>query len=323
MPNIACRMVLGFLTAAIAMAAPVAAQPFPTKPVRFIVPYAAGGATDLLARTIGEKLSASLGQPFVVENRPGAATLIGAQLVAKSEPDGHTLLMATSTTLAINVSLYSKLPYDPAKDFAPISLVIAHPFVLLVNPNLPVQTVQDLIAFAKSKPGQLAYASGGSGSFPHLAMALFQSMTGIDVVHVPYKGSAPALIDLMGGQIAMMFDNTALNYVKGGKLRALAITTQQRAAVMPNVPTLSEAGVSGYELAAWQGVVAAAGTPRPVVDKLNSEIVKLLKLPDVQARLTADGGQILTSTPDQFAAYIRSEIGRFAKIVKDSGARVE
>lgn len=316
-------MVLGFLTAAIAMAAPVAAQPFPTKPVRFIVPYAAGGATDLLARTIGEKLSASLGQPFVVENRPGAATLIGAQLVAKSEPDGHTLLMATSTTLAINVSLYSKLPYDPVKDFAPISLVIAHPFVLLVNPNLPVQTVQDLIAFAKSKPGQLAYASGGSGSFPHLAMALFQSMTGIDVVHVPYKGSAPALIDLMGGQIAMMFDNTALNYVKGGKLRALAITTQQRAAVMPNVPTLSEAGVSGYELAAWQGVVAAVGTPRPVVDKLNSEIVKLLKLPDVQARLTADGGQILTSTPDQFAAYIRSEIGRFAKIVKDSGARVE
>jgi tripartite-type tricarboxylate transporter receptor subunit TctC len=291
--------------------------------VRFVVPYAPGGATDLLARTIGEKLSASLGQAFVVENRPGAATLVGAQVVAKSEPDGYTLLMATSTTLAINASLYSKLPYDPVKDFAPISLVSVQPFVLLVNPNLPVQSVKDLVALAKSRPGQLAYATGGSGSFPHLAMALFQSMTGIDVIHVPYKGSAPALTDLMGGQIAMMFDNTAINYVKGGKLRALGVTTQERLAVMPNVPTLSEAGVPGYELAAWQGVVTTAGAPRPIIDKLNTEIVKLLTLPDVQARLTADGGRVISSTPDQFATYIRSEIGRFAKIVKASGARVE
>jgi tripartite-type tricarboxylate transporter receptor subunit TctC len=300
-----------------------AAQQYPTKPVRFVVPYAAGGATDLIARTIGEKLSASLGQPVVVDNRPGAATLLGAQLVAKAEPDGHTLLMATSTTLAINASLYSKLPYDPVKDFAPISLVIQHPFVLLANPGVPAQSVKELVALAKSKPGQLAYASGGSGSFPHLAMAMFQSMTGIDVIHVPYKGSAPALTDLMGGQIAMMFDNTALNYVKGGKIRALAVTTKQRLSVMPDVPTLAEAGVPGYELAAWQGVIAPAGTPRPVVDRLNSEIVRLLQLPDVQARLTADGGQIITSTPDQFAAYIKTEIGRFAKVVKDSGAKVE
>jgi tripartite-type tricarboxylate transporter receptor subunit TctC len=244
-------------------------------------------------------------------------------VVAKSEPDGYTLLMATSTTLAINASLYSKLPYDPVKDFAPISLVSVQPFVLLVNPNLPVQSVKDLVALAKSRPGQLAYATGGSGSFPHLAMALFQSMTGIDVIHVPYKGSAPALTDLMGGQIAMMFDNTAINYVKGGKLRALGVTTQERLAVMPNVPTLSEAGVPGYELAAWQGVVTTAGAPRPIIDKLNTEIVKLLTLPDVQARLTADGGRVISSTPDQFATYIRSEIGRFAKIVKASGARVE
>ncbi|HET7672694.1 MAG TPA: tripartite tricarboxylate transporter substrate binding protein [Burkholderiales bacterium] len=299
------------------------AQQYPTKPVRFVVPYAAGGATDLIARTIGEKLSASLGQPVVVDNRPGAATLVGAQFVAKAEPDGHTLLMATSTTLAINASLYSKLPYDPVKDFAPISLVIQHPFVLLVNPAVPANSVKELVALAKSKPGQLAYASGGSGSFPHLAMAMFQSMTGIDVIHVPYKGSAPALTDLMGGQIAMMFDNTALNYVKGGKIRALAVTTKQRLSVMPDVPTLAEAGVPGYELAAWQGVIAPAGTPRPVVDRLNGEIVKLLQLPDVQARLTADGGQIITSTPDQFAAHIKTEIGRFAKVVKDSGAKVE
>ena len=299
------------------------AQQYPSKPVRFVVPYAAGGATDLIARVIGERLSAHLGQPFVIDNRPGAATLLGAQLVAKAEPDGYTLLMATSTTLAINASLYKSLPYDPVKDFAPISLAIQHPFVLLVDPKLPAHNVKELVALAKSKPGQLAYASGGSGSFPHLAMALFQAMTGIDVIHVPYKGSAPALTDLMGGQVAMIFDNTALNYVKSGKIRALAVTTKDRLSVMPDVPTLQEAGVAGYELAAWQGVIAPAGTPRPVVDRLNAEIVKLLHEPDVVKRLTGDGGQIITSTPDQFAAYIKSEIGRFAKIVKDSGAKVE
>ncbi|HWI38411.1 MAG TPA: tripartite tricarboxylate transporter substrate binding protein [Burkholderiales bacterium] len=311
-----------FLAAAI-IAAPAFAQTYPSKPVRFVVPYAAGGATDLIARVIGERLSAHLGQPFVIDNRPGAATLLGAQLVAKAEPDGYTLLMATSTTLAINASLYKNLPYDPVKDFAPISLAIQHPFVLLVDPKLPVHNVKELVALAKSKPGQLAYASGGSGSFPHLAMALFQSMTGIDVIHVPYKGSAPALTDLMGGQVAMIFDNTALTYVKSGKIRALAVTTKDRLSVMPDVPTLQEAGVPGYELAAWQGVIAPAGTPRPVVDKLNANIVKLLHEPETIARLTGDGGQIITSTPDQFAAHIRSEIGRFAKIVKDSGAKVE
>jgi tripartite-type tricarboxylate transporter receptor subunit TctC len=316
------RALLALLTA-VAAAAPSAAQTFPSKPIRFVVPYAAGGATDLIARTIGEKLSASLGQPVVVDNRPGAATILGAQLVAKSEADGHTILMATSTTLAINASLYSKLTYDPVRDFAPVTLVIEHPFVLLVNPTVPAQSVQDLIALAKSKSGQLAYASGGSGSFPHLAMALFQSMTGIDVIHVPYKGSAPALTDLMGGQVAMMFDNTALNYVKGGRLRALAVTTKQRLQVLPDVPAMAEAGVPGYELSAWQGVVAPAGTPGPVVEKLNGEIVRALKLPDVQARLTADGGHIITSSPEEFASYIRSEIVRFAKIVKASGARVD
>jgi tripartite-type tricarboxylate transporter receptor subunit TctC len=299
------------------------AQQYPSKPVRFVVPYAAGGATDLIARVIGERLSAHLGQPFVIDNRPGAATLLGAQLVAKAEPDGYTLLMATSTTLAINASLYKNLPYDPVKDFAPISLAIQHPFVLLVDPKLPVHNVKELVALAKSKPGQLAYASGGSGSFPHLAMALFQSMTGIDVIHVPYKGSAPALTDLMGGQVAMIFDNTALTYVKSGRIRALAVTTKDRLSVMPDVPTLQEAGVPGYELAAWQGVIAPAGTPRPVVDQLNANIVKLLHEPETIKRLTGDGGQIITSTPDQFAAYIKSEIGRFAKIVKESGAKVE
>jgi tripartite-type tricarboxylate transporter receptor subunit TctC len=312
------------LAALLLLAASTAfAQTYPSKPVRFVVPYAAGGATDLIARVIGERLSAGLGQPFVIDNRPGAATLLGAQIGAKAEPDGYTLLMATSTTLAINASLYKSLPYDPVKDFAPISLAIQHPFVLLVDPKLPAHNVKELVALAKTKPGQLAYASGGSGSFPHLAMALFQTMTGIDVIHVPYKGSAPALTDLMGGQIAMMFDNTALNYVKGGKIRALAVTTKDRLSVMPDVPTLQEAGVPGYELAAWQGVVAPAGTSRAVVERLNAEIVKLLHEPDTARRLTGDGGQIITSTPDQFAAYIKSEIGRFAKIVKDSGAKVE
>ncbi len=296
---------------------------YPEKPVRFVVPFAPGGATDLLARTIGDRLSAALGQPFVVENKPGAATQIAAQYVAKAPADGYTLLMATSTTLAINKSLYSKLPYDPEKDFAPISLVVQHPFVLVVDPKLPAQDVRDLIALAKSQPGKLSYASGGSGSFAHLSMALFQSMAGIDAVHVPYKGSAPALLDIMGGQVAMMFDNTAHNHISSGKLRALAVTTRERLSVLPEVPTLHEAGVPGYDLAAWQGVVATAGTPQPIVQKLNAEIRRLLQLPDVRQRLTADGGQIITSTPAEFSAHISREVVRFAKIVKDSGAKVD
>jgi tripartite-type tricarboxylate transporter receptor subunit TctC len=259
----------------------------------------------------------------VVENRPGAATQVAAQYVAKAPPDGYTLLMATSTTLAINKSLYSSLPYDPEKDFAPISLVVQHPFVLVVDPKLPAKSVQELIKLARSQPGKLSYASGGSGSFAHLAMALFQSMTGVEAIHVPYKGGAPALIDIMGGQVAMMFDNTAHNHITSGKLRALAVTTRERLSVLPEVPTLQEAGVAGYDLAAWQGVVATAGTPRPVVEKLNAEIRKLLQLADVRQRLTADGGQIITSTPDEFAAHISREVVRFAKIVKDSGAKVD
>ena len=296
---------------------------YPEKPVRFVVPFAPGGATDLLARTLGERLSAALGQPFVVENKPGAATQVAAQYVAKAPADGYTLLMATSTTLAINKSLYRSLPYDPEKDFAPISLVVQHPFVLVLDPKIPSKNVQELIALAKSQPGKLSYASGGSGSFAHLAMALFQSLTGVDAIHVPYKGGAPALIDIMGGQVAMMFDNTAHTYISSGKLRALAVTTRERLSVLPDVPTLHEAGVAGYDLAAWQGVVATAGTPRPVVDRLNGEIRKLLQLPEVRQRLTADGGQIITSTPEEFSAHISREVVRFAKIVKDSGAKVE
>jgi tripartite-type tricarboxylate transporter receptor subunit TctC len=312
-----------FVALALAVCCGSALADYPGKPVRFVVPFAPGGATDLLARTIGEKLSAALGQPFVVENKPGAATQIAAQYVAKAPADGYTLLMATSTTLAINKSLYSKLPYDPERDFAPISLVVQHPFVLVVDPKLPAQSVRDLIALAKSQPGKLSYASGGSGSFAHLSMALFLSMTGIDAVHVPYKGSAPALLDIMGGQVAMMFDNTAHNHISSGKLRALGVTTRERLSVLPGVPTLHEAGVPEYDLAAWQGVVATAGTPQPIVLKLNAEIRKLLQLPDVRQRLTADGGQIITSTPAEFSAHISREVLRFAKIVKDSGAKVD
>lgn len=308
---------------ALAVCCASALADYPEKAVRFVVPFAPGGATDLLARTIGEKLAVAVGQPFVVENKPGAATQIAAQYVAKAPADGYTLLMATSTTLAINKSLYSKLPYDPEKDFAPISLVVQHPFVLVVDPKLPAKNVRDLIALAKSQPGKLSYASGGSGSFAHLSMALFQSMTGIDAVHVPYKGSAPALLDIMGGQVAMMFDNTAHNHISSGKLRALGVSTRERLSVLPEVPTLHEAGVPGYDLAAWQGVVATAGTPQPIVQKLNAEIRKLLQMPDVRQRLTADGGQIITSTPEEFSAHISREVVRFAKIVKDSGAKVD
>jgi tripartite-type tricarboxylate transporter receptor subunit TctC len=256
------RAATGFVLAAYCV---LALAQYPEKPVRFVVPFAPGGATDLLARTLGERLSAGLGQPFVVENKPGAATQVAAQYVAKAPADGYTLLMATSTTLAINKSLYRSLAYDPEKE----------------------------------------------------------SMTGVEAIHVPYKGGAPALIDIMGGQVAMMFDNTAHTYISSGKLRALAVTTRDRLSVLPDVPTLHEAGVAGYDLAAWQGVVATAGTPRPVVDRLNGEIRKLLQLPDVRQRLTADGGQIITSTPDEFAAHISREVVRFAKIVKDSGAKVE
>jgi len=271
-------------TSAVVLAAlsPVAAaQNYPTKPIRLVVPFPAGGTTDILARAAAQKLSEALGQQVVVDNRPGAGGNIGADIVAKSAPDGYTLLMGTVGTHAINPSLYTKMPYDHFKDFVPVVLVAGVPNVLVVTPSLPVNSVQDLIKLAKEKPGQINFASSGSGTSIHLSGELFKTMTGVEMTHVPYKGSSPALTDLMGGQVQLMFDNlpSALPQIKGGKLRAIAVTSTKRAPALPDIPTMAESGLPGFEASSWFGVLAPAGTPPAVVTRINTEINKWLQSP--------------------------------------------
>jgi tripartite-type tricarboxylate transporter receptor subunit TctC len=301
------------------------AQPYPQRPVTIVVPYAAGGTTDILARMLGQGLKDSLGQSFIVENKPGAGTVIGAQSVARAEPDGHTLLMATSTTLAINASLYKSLPYDPVGDFAPISLVAAIPLVIIVHPSVPASSVPELIQLLKTKPGGFSYASAGVGSPHHLAAEMFKSMTGVDVKHVPYRGSAPALSDVVGGHVPLMFVDMApaLPMIADGRVRALAVTSGKRAAAAPALPTVAEAGLPGYEAAAWQSIVAPARTPPAVVAALHREISKFLSAPETRQKLVAMGTEPLGGTPDEFAALIKAEIGKWAKVVKESGATAD
>ena len=301
------------------------AQDYPIKPIRYIVPFAAGGMTDILGRIFGAKLSEAWGQQVIVDNRPGAAGGIGSEIAAKAPPDGYTLLGGTISSHAINVSLYSKLPYDPVRDFAPITLYVSLPNMLVVHPSLPVKSVRDLIALAKAKPKLLTFASAGNGTSQHLSGELFNVMAKVELVHVPYKGSAPGLADLMGGQVLMFFDNitTSLPLAKSGKIRAIAVTTAKRASVWPELPTIAESGLAGYDVSSWQGVFAPAGTPAPIVAKLNAQIVKSLALPDVRERLTSLGADPVGNTPEQFAAYIKAEIAKWAPIVKASGARVD
>jgi tripartite-type tricarboxylate transporter receptor subunit TctC len=298
---------------------------YPSRNIKVIVPYPAGGTTDFLGRLVAEQLKNSLGATVIVENKPGAGTTLGAEQVAKSEGDGYTLLMATSTTLAINKTLYKKLPYDPVKDFAPIALVAAVPFALIVNPQIPVKTLAEFITYAMSKPG-LAYGSAGNGSPQHLGAEMLKSAAGIDIRHVPYRGSVPAMLDVMAGNIPFMVVDlqAALQQIRDGKLTVLGVTTPKRVAAAPDIPTLSEGGLAGYELVAWQGVVAPAGTPRSIVDRIASEIAKLVADPATRDRLTTIAIEPLAgSTPDSFAAFIRSEVDRWAVIVKNSGAEPE
>ncbi|MGE5525130.1 MAG: Bug family tripartite tricarboxylate transporter substrate binding protein [Rhodospirillaceae bacterium] len=304
------RSVAAIAAASLVFAQAAAAQEYPTKPIRMVVPFAPGGPTDIVGRAVGQRLTESLGQTVVVDNRAGAGGVVGADLVAKSPPDGYTVLLCSTGAMAINPGLMPKIPYDSVRDFTPLSLVVTIPYLLLVSANSPVQSVKELIAQAKAKPGQINYGSAGTGSTSHLAGELFKSMAKIDMVHVPYKGSAPASTDLIGGQLQTMFDAVAvaLPLVRGGKLRALGISTSKRSPLVPDVPTISEAGVPGYEVATWHGICGPAHMPKAIVAKLNDGIVKAVNHPDTRQRLVGIGAEVVGSTPEEFGRFIKSEL---------------
>jgi len=301
------------------------AQQYPNKPIRIIVAYTPAGATDILARAVGQKMSETFGQPVVIENRPGANGNIGTDVAAKATPDGHTLLMVTAGTHGINPSLYRKLPWDAVKDFAPVSLVAMVPNIFVVNNSVPAKSIKEFIAYLKANPNKFNYGSPGNGSTAHLSMELFKTMTGSNMQHIPYKGSAGVLTDVMGGQILATMDNMPpyLPQVKAGKIRALAVSTPKRSPAVPDVPTVAEAGVAGYSSGAWFGLVAPAGTPKPIVEKLASETQRILKLPDVNERLSALGAEPVGDSPAQFAAHITSEIAKWAKVIKDANVELQ
>jgi len=297
---------------------------YPTKPIRLIVPSVAGGGTDISARLIAPRLSEYLGQQVVVENRAGAAMMIGGEAVARAAPDGYTLLMGIST-LTINPSIHPKMPYDTLRDFAPVSLAVTLPNVLVTHPSLPVTTVKELIVFARSRPGQLNYGSAGVGSSLHLSMELFLSMTKLRMVHIPYKGSAPALVDMLAGQIVVMTGTmiTVIPHIRGGRLRALGVTSATRSQVAPDVPSIAEAGVPGYESVQWYGVLAPAGTPREVITRIHDGVVRALQDAVIRKRFLDDGVEPVGSSPEEFAALIRADMAKWAKVVKDAGIKAE
>jgi tripartite-type tricarboxylate transporter receptor subunit TctC len=296
---------------------------YPVKPVRIVVPSSPGGGTDILARVLAQKMSESLAQQFVVENRPGAGQVIGIEAVARAAPDGYTLLMAASA-IVINEVLYAKPPYDTLRDFAPVTLGASLPNILVVHPALPVKSVRELIALAKTRPGQLNYSSAGSGTSPHLSMELFRIMAGIVLTHIPYKGTGPATVDLVAGQVQLSMPNvlTALPQIKGGKLRALGVTSAKRAVGLPDVPAIAET-LPGYEAIQWYGVLAPAGTAREIVGKLQGEMARILALPEVKERLAAEGADAVGNRPDEFATYIRAELVKWGKVVKQGGIKLE
>jgi len=316
-------LLLAAALAALPMAA--SAQGYPSKPIRFVVPYPPGGPLDTIARLLGQKVSESVKQPVIVENKPGAGGNIGADFVAKSLADGHTILMGAVATHAINPTLYAKIPYDPVRDFAPITQVASTPNVLVVNPSLPVSSVAELITYAKANPGKLNFGSGSTGSAGHLAGELFNSLAGVQMTHIPYKGAAPAMQDLIGGQIHLMFDNLAssLTQVRAGRVKALAVTTAKRSSLAPELPTIAESGLAGFDISTWFGIFAPAGTPREAVARLHAEFTRALAAPDVREKMLNLGAEPVGNTPAEFATFIRAEAEKYARVIKASGARVD
>ena len=308
--------------AAVAMAANAAAQQYPAGPMRIVVPFAAGGGTDILARLIAQKLSESWGQPVVVENRPGASGTVGTALVAKSPADGHTLLIVPAG-YAGNPGLYKKLPYDHTRDLAPVSWLASGPLTLVVHPSLPVKSVKELIVFARARPGEINFGSSGAGTLPHLSAELFNSMSGIRMVHIPYKGAGAAVTDVMAGRVPIYFMNIlqSVSLIKAGKLRALGVTTPQRTPIAPDIPSIAEAGLKGYDMTNWYGLLAPAATPREAVIKLNAEVVRMLKLPELTSRLADDGMTVVASSPERFAEFLARETDKFTKVIEAAGIK--
>src|SRR5438093_1351752 len=311
--------------AALAIPAPAHAQVYPAKPVRMIVAYPPGGGTDIVGRMVAQRLGESLGQSVVVENRGGASGNIGTELAARAAPDGYTILMGNVAPNAINVSLFKDLPFDPVADFTPVSLVASTPNILVVHPSTPVRTVGELIALAKAKPGALNFASAGVGSSSHLAGELFRILAGADIVHVPYKGAGPAMVDVLSGQVQLYFATmpAAMAHVKSGKLAPVAVTSARRSRALPDLPTIAEAGVPGYEASTWYGVLAQAHTPPAVIARLHENIVRILAVPETRGRLADQGFEPVGSSPEEFGAYIKSEIAKWEKVIGDAGIRPE
>jgi tripartite-type tricarboxylate transporter receptor subunit TctC len=298
---------------------------YPNRPVKVIVAFPPGQATDQAARAIAQKLSENLGQQFFVENRPGAASIIGAEAAAKSPNDGYTLFMGSSGSLAVNPGMYPKLPYDPIKDFTPISLGLKVPFFLVVHPSIPGATVKELVAYLKANPGKINFGSAGNGASNHLSAELFKSVTGVTMVHVPYKGSPPAVTDLLAGQIGLMFETGPLimPHVKSGRLKVIAVGSAQRSLAAPDLVTIAESGYPGFETVGWAGLMAPAGTPKEIVTKLNAEVVRILSQPEVTGRFVTLGAELVSSSPEEFGEYIKSETAKWGKVIRDSGAKAE
>ncbi len=321
--NAVMRMVTVGVLMTIAGAA-IAQQDYPNKPIRIITPYAPGGGTSILARLIGQKLTESWGQSVIVDNRPGGSTIIGTEILVKSPPDGYTILLMTSTHVTIPI-LFSSLPYDAVKDFAPVATIARSEYILVVHPSVPANTLREFIAFAKSKPGQLNYASTGSGGIPHLAWELLNNMVGIKMQHIPYKGSGQALTDVIGGQVLMFINNplTLIPHIKSGKLRAIAVSGESRLTSVPQVPTFTEAGLPGYDVGFWYGVLAPASTPKPIIDKLSREIARILVTPDFREKLISQGVDPFISNPEQFAALLGADMVKWGKVIKTANIKMD
>ena len=303
----------------------VAQQTYPARPIRMLVPFAPGGGTDISARVIGQKMTEQLHQTIIVDNRTGASGHIAMEITARAAPDGYTLIMSTVAPMAFSPALFTNLTFDPLKDYAPVALASSTVFAIVVPPSLPAKSVKELIALAKSQPGKLSYASGGTGGASHIATELFQLMAGTSMVHVPYKGGGAAMPEVMSGQVSLLFADVigARGFVAAGKLRALGVTSKVRSKIMPEVPTISEAGLPGYEMTSWNGVLAPAGTPRPIIDRLNSVIVRVLPMPDVAEKLAGDGSEFGKNTPEQFGAFVKAEYQKWGKIIRQAKIKIE